>query len=301
MTAGLLFLTLFAQASFPSEEFRRGKVAFDRGEYAKAIDILRPLLYPDIRLETEGEIAQTHRILGQAHLFEKQPDLARQEFRRLLQLRPDYRFNPLLDPPVVVDFFSDVVREHEKELASLQARRQEAEDARERERQELERLRAGPAVVERKVVRNSYAVNFVPFGAGQFQNGQRSKGWAFLIAESAFAGISAAAFTTNLAVYGLRPKRQCNLPDPPNGFCPERFIDRTPEDTSKLLFRVQMASGVLFFATAAWGVLDALANFQPEVPIGPAAGTGGSAAVSNLRLAPVLLGSAVGPGLSFRF
>ena len=56
-----------------------------------AIGILHPLLYPEIRLESEGAVVQAHRMLGVAHLFENRPDDARREFRKLLELRPDYR------------------------------------------------------------------------------------------------------------------------------------------------------------------------------------------------------------------
>jgi len=61
--AGIVVLLLFQAApqtvSSPvADELRRGKISFDRGEYARAIEILRPLLYPEIRLESEGQIVQ---------------------------------------------------------------------------------------------------------------------------------------------------------------------------------------------------------------------------------------------------
>ena len=118
-----------------------------------------------------------HRMLGVAHLFERQNDLAAQEFRKLLQLRPDFRMEPLIDPPLVVDFFNGVLRQYEAELGDLARLRQQAE-ADERRRQDA--VRNGPTVIERRFVRNSLMVAFLPFGAGQFQNGQRTKGWVFL-------------------------------------------------------------------------------------------------------------------------
>src|SRR5262249_2077847 len=48
----------------PAVEFERGKNAFARGEYGRAVELLRPLVYPEVRLETEGEIVQAHRMLG---------------------------------------------------------------------------------------------------------------------------------------------------------------------------------------------------------------------------------------------
>jgi hypothetical protein len=263
------FLLLLAlQASPPSVEFQRGKVAFDRGEYGRAIEVLRPLLYPEPRLQTEGEIATAHRMLGVAHLFERQNDQATQEFRKFLQLRPDYRMDPLIDPPLVVDFFNGVLKQQEAELAELGRLRQEAE-ADERRRREGDR--AVPQLFERRFVRNSLAVAFLPFGAGQFQNGHRTKGWVFLGSQSLLAGISTAAFATNFALYGARPVIQCEpAPAGTRGpGCGPGYRPNPDQARSQLLLKVQLVSGALFFAAAIWGVTDAILNFQPEVEITP--------------------------------
>jgi hypothetical protein len=298
---GLLFFIALAQAAPPSAQFERGKAAFERAEYARAVEVLRPLLYPEIRLETEGQVVQTHRMLGVAHLFEKQNELAAQEFRKLLQLRPDYRFDPLLDPPQVVDFFNGVLREYEGELARLAARRKQADLEEQRRREAYERAKNGPAFIERRYARNSFTVNFIPFGAGQFQNGQRKKGWGFLLGETALATVSVGAFATNFAVYGFRPRRGCQ---PQKGMetAGPCVPDSTNEHRSQTLTTVQLVSGGLFFAVAAWGIADAILNFKPEVPLdtnvrlptAPAAGL-------RLRLTPVVDGTSLGAGLAFRF
>jgi len=84
------------------DAFDRGRTAFGRAEYARAIEILHPLLYPEVILDSEGEVVQARRMLGVAYLFENKPEDARREFHKLLELRPDYRFDPLLDPQRVV-------------------------------------------------------------------------------------------------------------------------------------------------------------------------------------------------------
>src|SRR4051812_152214 len=170
------------------DSFDRGRTAFGRAEYARAIEILHPLLYPDVLLDSEGEVVQAHRMLGVAYLFENRPDEARREFKKLLELRPDYRFDPLLDPQRVVDFFNGVLKEEQAVIAKMTERRlqREREQAERRER-DAERLRLPPTIVHYE--RHSYAVNFVPFGGGQFQNGQRRKGWLFLGAEAALGAV----------------------------------------------------------------------------------------------------------------
>src|SRR5512138_3021234 len=84
------------QPAAAREAFDRGRTAFGRAEYQRAIEILRPLLYPDVQLDSEGEVVQAHRMLGVAYLFENKPEDARREFKKLLELRPDFRFDPLL-------------------------------------------------------------------------------------------------------------------------------------------------------------------------------------------------------------
>ena len=290
----------------PGEIFDRGRVAFDRGEYALAIELLRPMLYPNIRMDEESQVVRSHRMLGVAHLFENQQAQARQEFLRLLELRPDYRFDPLLDPPRVVDFFNEILREQEAQIASLDRRRKEAEAA------EANRIRPRPAqVLERNFERHSLAVALIPFGAGQFQNGHARKGWIFLGAESSLAVVSLAAFTTNFLLYGTSYTLGCKS-EPPvvggaSGQCAGDDVDRTPVDRSTLLLNVQLVTGGLFFAAAAWGVVDALIHFEASPQIGPPRLTPVTAAPKppssawQVSIVPARVAGAWGPGLSLRF
>jgi hypothetical protein len=279
---------------------QRGKNAFDRGEFGRAADTIRPLLYPEIRVQSEAQIVQARRILGVAYLFEKREKEATEEFRKLLQLVPDYRFDPLLDPPEVVDFFNLVRKGYETELAALESMRSDAERARQRDREECEKVRGGPLVIERRVGRNAFALNFLPFGAGQFQNGQRKKAWAFLTAESVLCAVSVGAFATNLALYGFRPQRTCRYNMGGTACSPEN-IDHTDEDRSREITRLQVTSGALFFGVVAWGILDAIVHFQPETQLAITEPGSGAKAARTLRLSPSVLDHAVGPGLSFRF
>jgi len=251
-------------------------------------------------LQTDPQLVQARRILGVSYLFEKRQADARVEFHKLLQLVPDYRFDPLLDPPEVVDFFNNVRKQYGAELARLEAKRKELERAKQRNREECEKALAGPLVIERRVGRNSYAVNFLPFGAGQFQNGHRRKGWAFLTAESILAAASIGAFATNLAVYGLRPERRCRY-DMGDAACPPEAIDRTEEKRSRWLLRAQVGSGAAFFAVVAWGILDAIYYYRPETQLSLADVPKPSGARSEWRILPLVTDRTIGTGLHFRF
>jgi hypothetical protein len=246
------------------DAFDRGRTAFGRAEYARAIEILHPLLYPEVVLDSEGEVVQARRMLGVAYLFENKPEDARREFHKLLELRPDYRFDPLLDPQRVVDFFNSVLREEEATIADFERRRRQREqDAAEKRMRDAAILRMPPKIV--RYERHSFVVNFVPFGAGQFQNGQRRKGWLFLGAEAVLGAVSVGAFATNLSLYGLAPHRGCKMEQSMGVECPPSQIDHGQEDTSRTLVGVSVVSGGLFWAVAIWGVIDAIYYHQPEV------------------------------------
>ena len=149
-------------------------------------------------------------MLGVSYLFDRtSPRRRKREFHKLLELRPDYRFDPLLDPQRVVDFFNGVVKEEESDDRRHRGR---AASARRRgsPRASSARPRAAPAA-DRRALRTAFVsrLNFVPFGAGQFQNGQRRKGWLFFGAEAVLAAVSVGAFATNFALYGPTPHRRC--------------------------------------------------------------------------------------------
>jgi hypothetical protein len=268
--------TTLALASPAAEQFERGKTAFGRAEYARAISIIAPLLYPDMRLDSEAEAVQAHRMLGVAHLFENQPDEARREFRKLLELRPDYRFDPLIDAPRVVEFFNNVIKEESAEIAALDAARKKRDQDLAAQRQREADARCAALVREVPVIKNAYAINFLPFGVGQFQNRQRGKGWAFLGVEAGLGAVSVGALVTNFAVFGLNPRRRCLDPMTANNTVPRpcNNIDHSEEDLSRNLVRLQVASGALFFAVAAWGIIDAVRNYRATVPLDPEPSSG---------------------------
>jgi hypothetical protein len=296
----LLTALVFQAVVVPTEELQRGKNAYDRGEFARAVEIVHPLLYPEIRLQTDGQMVQAHRILAVSYLFEKQQDEATLEFRKLLQLIPDYHFDPLLDPPEVVDFFNTVRKGYEVELVELEGKRRAMDQARQRDKEACEKAKAGPTVIEKRVGRNTFAVSFVPFGVGQFQNGHRKKAWAFLLSESVMGAVSVGALATNLFAYGLRPQRSCRY-DYGDMACPASDIDHTGEDRSRWITRVQVVSGAMFLGAVAWGVIDAIYFFQPEIQITLAAPPKHTTIAGTLRLSPTVMDRAIGPGLFFRF
>ena len=301
VTCAVVAAAVIPRPATPAQEFDRGRTAFQRGEYERAIGIIYPLVYPELRLESESEVLLAHRLLGVSYLFVNKPNDARIEFRKLLELSPDYRFDPLLDPPRVVEFFNALVREQQEQLGDIEARLRKVEE---------ERNRHVGEILVRRTEHRPYAVNFLPFGAGQFQNDQPRKGWAFLSAEAVLGAVSVGAFVTNFMIYGSSPYRDCTG-DYVNNKCPMNEIDHSREDTSHTITRIQVVSGAAFFAVALWGIVDAIRNYRAEVPLGesyipansapettPAAGKGGPSA---WKISPLIGPLAQGGALTLTF
>lgn len=178
-------------------EFEAARARYDRHEYKRAVDAFRLLVGTDPpRITNALLVLESRKYYAASLLFVGADEEARLQFRLLLQQEPDYALDPLAFPTDVVALFEsvkarmqkDLDRRRQVELAEQQAAAQEAEAARLARRQNLARLRslAEDQTIE---VRNSRWLATVPFGVGQFQNGQRGLGVALAMAET-FAAVT---------------------------------------------------------------------------------------------------------------
>ena len=158
-------------------------------------------------------------------------------------------------PPPVLDRFLQVrqslydeIRQAEEER--LRKARAEAERRLERERAEVERINDLERLATRELVitRNRRWIGFLPFGAGQFQNGNEGLGWVFLTSEA----VLGATALTSLGVFTHFQRESPELKNPNNN---------AVIDTWYTLFEVTSYS---FLGVAALGILEAQLSFVPE-------------------------------------
>ena len=258
----LLALSLAAPA-----ELKRAKDRFEFGAYADAAGTLRQLLAGDPDL-TEAEFVDAYRVLGISEYHLGDLPQARAAFVNLLSHDPDFSLDPFLVPPAIVEFFGEVRRAHEPQLGPLREekralREQErlAEEARRRLFAE-ERTRSGPPAKVLKVQERVYALNWVPFGAGQFQNGHRAKGTAIAAGELVLgaANIGAILLHNRLA---SDTSRRCTASQT-SGCSHPPFSDSVRRDIASVDV-VKYVSAALFWALYGYGVVDAHLNFVPRV------------------------------------
>lgn len=283
MTAPLALLLTLALAAPP--ELKRARDRFEFGAYADCAGTLRKYLASDPPL-TDEQMVDAYRLLGISEFHLGDQAEARAAFVNLLSFDPEFALDPFLVPPPIVDFFDRVKREHEPALAPLRERRRElreqqrlADEAKRRLLAE-EQARTGPPTKLIRVQERVYLFNWLPLGAGQFQNGDRAKGTAILSGQVLLGLVNLGAIFAHNQVADDR-SRLCTSSQPGCTRPPYFDADRT------LLTRIEVvkyASAALFWGLYGYGVWDAHVHFVPvvETEISPAgAATGATLGLSG--------------------
>jgi hypothetical protein len=123
----------------PEARLQRGKLAYQRGDYAAAVLTLRPLLYPQTLLAQEDQLLLAHKLLALSYFFEHDEPGAEQEFNLLLSLRPDFALDQLVDPLKAVAFLDEIRRRNEQRLEEIRHRQQEEEQRQKAEAEALQK------------------------------------------------------------------------------------------------------------------------------------------------------------------
>ena len=239
-------------------DFESGRQLYERGQYQEAAEEFQSLVggrfpnaqNPIIRLEAR-------KYLGASYLFIERPNAARRQFRLILEEDPGYEIDPVAFPKSVVETFLEV--QSKVQLQQNRVREKEAaQEFREREAQmrnlvlEQERIRRLEELVASETIEqvNSRWIAALPFGIGQFQNGDRRLGIGLAVVESTFL---VASFATFIAHNRLR-----NESPNPNELARAQRAERALRITN------WVSSGV-FGGVAIGGIIDAQLRFKPVI------------------------------------
>ena len=212
MSAILLAVALLAPPQ--NSDLKGARDRFEFGAYAEAAGAVRTWLaeHPDA---TGRDAVDAYRMLGISEFKLGDRAGARTAFVSLLSLDPDHTLDPFLVEPKVVEFFDQVKKEHEPALAPLRERKraldeqQRLADAAKQRLLRDEQARSGPAGKVIRVQQRIYLFNWMPFGAGQFQNGQVGKGAAIAAAEGVLAAVNLASILIHNQI-AENPGRRCS-------------------------------------------------------------------------------------------
>ncbi len=243
-------------AASPAEELEVARDAFRRRDWASALPVLSSLLYPRPRLASLEDLFEAHLLLGMCAFESGDRATATREFDEAIYLESERQLDTVLFSDAAVALYDERRTAITEKLRLEEEKRQLA-----LEREKYRQMLAAMVVVEKR----DYYVNFIPFGAGQFQNGQTTKGIVFAAAQGVTGAVSAGIWMYLVGSYGL------------SGTVPDA------EAAGVLrLQQIEIGTGAAFLVLVAAGVVDALYNYKPSFVRKPDE----SALPPHLRLKP---------------
>lgn len=248
------------------------KSAYEFGRYQDALEKAQARI--DRGNLTDDQLAALHKYAGLSAFNLNDLERAERHFSALLRVDPDFNLDPFSVSPAAISYFENLKKKLDPQLEvirqqrRLEAERQrrEAEDRARRIREDEERRRRleelSRKVTVRTVEKHNFLLNFVPFGAGQFEQGRTTTGVVLAATEGAFALTSIIAY---LAYDGILQKQQITI-DTPTG--PQTITrvgippNRVAEANNWRL--VKYASAGAFYATYGYGVVDAIYHYDDQ-------------------------------------
>jgi hypothetical protein len=263
----MIALLLALALATPDADVKRARDRYEFGAYADAVGAIREVLSrnPDL---PEPVAIEAWRILGLAEYQLGNKGAARAAFVQLLSIDPDQVLDPFLVPPPVVGFFDGVRVEAEPELAPLRERKKQlkeqerlADEARRRLLAE-EMIRSGPPSKIIIVQEHIYMLNFLPFGVGQFQNGDTTKGIIIAVSQVVLGAVNIGAIFAHNAIAD-DPSRRCSVSTPTN--CSNPPIPDSDRALLQNIDVVKYVSAGLFWGVYVYGVADSLVHYVPRI------------------------------------
>lgn len=225
----------------PTEKLDQARRMFRARQWADAQSKLEDLLYPEREVTREEEVIEVRLLLGTAYFQQGNREKAVAEYERVLELDLQRGMSELL--------FSDGAR---KLFEETKVRVRERIEAERKRRELLERERRLREYIETIGVyeTNSWGVNFIPFGAGQFQNKDRVMGYVLGGGQALTGAVSLGCFLYLAAKYGL-----------------EARVPLEDATTVRRIQQVEIVTGAMFFGLYLGSVIYGMVNYQPTTRI----------------------------------
>lgn len=247
------------QAPSLAVPLERARLHYEAGQYKPCVRILSAAVKPAAPAAAAPTLltSSARTYLAACLLASGQVQQARYQFRQaILEDRLMAAPDPVAFPPQVLDLYV------EERTALMETLRRQQDDELRRARQlsreraerqgarvaELERLASTEVVVER----GSVWMAWLPFGVGQFQNGDTPLGWVLLTTELGLAATAVAATSIELGLHSAADGGRGQLePDPLN-------------DNVRLARRVGTVAWTSLIAVALLGGAEARLSFERE-------------------------------------
>ncbi|MEN9798315.1 MAG: hypothetical protein RL653_2011 [Pseudomonadota bacterium] len=249
---------------------------YELGRFEQALERARARLgQSDL---AEAEQLDLNQLAGlSAFNLGRQAD-AERHLAAVLRLDPDHALDPFQVPPPAIQLFERLRQElaptletvrYERKLRTERLQREaEARAAAEAESARRAAESRAAEAAARAVGNRSFLVNFVPFGAGQFQQGRVRAGVAFAATEGVLAAVSAYGFWRYASLLTTRTVVIDNRQAPGERYTlAERGIPITQAGEAELYRWMQWGAGVAFYAAWAAGAVDAVLHHGDPPPV----------------------------------
>jgi hypothetical protein len=249
------------------------RAAYQYGRYDDVLQRAREII--DRGGVDRDTLVELHRLAGLAAFNLSQNGDAERHFAALLRLNPDYALDPFAVPPPAIALFERVRKDLAPQLELIrqqlridaERQRRETEERDRRRREEEERRRRLEELSRRLTVRTvekrSFLVNFVPFGAGQFQQGRTTAAVVLASLQGVFALTSIVAY---LAYDGLL-ETQSVVVDTVGGPVTLTRVGIPParQRAANAWRLTKYGSAAAFYTLYGYGVADALYHHEDAV------------------------------------
>ncbi len=235
------------------EDFQAARALYEAHDWPRAIAAFESLVGGQTpRLRSQPLVLESRKYLAAAYVFEGREEAAAAQLERLLREEPSYELDATQFPREVVQLF-ERVRSRLEELRAMETARAALEAEVVQLREENERLRREQRAPRAVEVPRSQWLAQIPFGVGQFENGEEGLGWFFLVTEA----LATASLGVTLALHLAYVAEL------------QRIEDATDSRIQQVNFAIDVldgvnwASGGLLGVLAIAGIVQANLAFQP--------------------------------------
>ncbi len=240
----------------------------------------------DVNNPREAALVTTARKYHAACLYAQRNEAeARDVLARMLRDDPDARVDQPFDPGFVL-FFAQILHDMQGELEQVRTDRVLSRRDAEARRVAREQLLRSLAATESRVDEVPHLLMAVPFGVGQFANGQTALGVIFLSTEAVLTLACLGTFIAHQVVY----------PYETAGVYRANFADR---EVAYSLEVANWAAASALVGTMAAGIIQAFVAYQPTRRITPVPRRL-PPELEHFRLAAGPLGEGAGAGATLR-
>ena len=238
-----------------TNELAKARAEYARSQYQRTVDLLVPVLADPRQVAdlTDEDTVEAHKLLGLSYFFLSQtakvddrPRLLENagiQFASLLFIDPDYVLDAAVEGPEAVQYFDAIKRDQEQQLGKIREQKRLDEERKSRPQRERVIL-----TVQRD---DAGWPNFIPFGYGQFRNGDTRKGAILGSIQGVAFATSAFFYMQHALKYGWPTGR---LPSSPSEV-----------DTIRTEQYIQIGAGTIFLLTYAYSVYDGYKHQRPSV------------------------------------